>query len=188
MRYDGAGSVDECPGPGSGVWSIATSRGLGCSTRIRINALRHDSRQEPYAVVPHVRICAALAQFGVPQCVLRQEGRIGKAELWRGLRRVLRFRPRPPGIHAPPRLTRVRGRFYEVHLLSTNRVPCLRCVYRKMGALQMDNEVRQQRRFGVQEISQRRHRRRLGGLTTIGRFVNYGPLSGGPVERRTRRH
>lgn len=25
---------------------------------IRINALRHDSRQEPYAVVPHVRICA----------------------------------------------------------------------------------------------------------------------------------
>jgi len=25
---------------------------------IRINALRDDSRQEPYAVVPHVRICA----------------------------------------------------------------------------------------------------------------------------------
>ncbi|MDO8773372.1 MAG: FAD-dependent monooxygenase [Burkholderiaceae bacterium] len=58
MHYDGAGSVDECPGPGSGVWSSATSRGLGCSTRIRSNALRHDSRQEPYAVVPLVRICA----------------------------------------------------------------------------------------------------------------------------------
>jgi hypothetical protein len=58
MRYDGGGSVDECPGLGSGVWSRATSRGHGCSTHIRINALRHDSRQELYAVVPHVRICA----------------------------------------------------------------------------------------------------------------------------------
>lgn len=38
--------------------SSATFRGHGCSTRIRINASRHDSRQEPYAVVPHVRICA----------------------------------------------------------------------------------------------------------------------------------
>jgi hypothetical protein len=38
MRYDGEGSVDECPGPSSGVWSNATSRGLGCSTRIRIDA------------------------------------------------------------------------------------------------------------------------------------------------------
>lgn len=39
-------------------WSIATFRGYGSSTHIRINASRHDSRQEPYAVVPHVRICA----------------------------------------------------------------------------------------------------------------------------------
>ena len=58
MRSDGEGSVDECLGPGSGVWLSATSRGLGCFARTRINALRHDSRQEPYAVVPHVRICA----------------------------------------------------------------------------------------------------------------------------------
>ena len=58
MSNDGEGSVEECPGPGSGAWSNTTSRGLGCSTRIRINALRYDSRQEPYAVVPHVRICA----------------------------------------------------------------------------------------------------------------------------------
>jgi len=58
MRYDGEGSVDECPGSGSGAWSNTTYRGPGCSTRIRINALRYDSRQEPYALVSHVRICA----------------------------------------------------------------------------------------------------------------------------------
>ncbi|MNL53033.1 Bicyclomycin resistance protein [compost metagenome] len=32
------GQRDECPGSGSGGWSNATSRGPGCSTRIRINA------------------------------------------------------------------------------------------------------------------------------------------------------
>ena len=50
--------LDVCPGPASDAWSSATSRGPGCSIRIRINASRHDSRQEPYAVVPHLRICA----------------------------------------------------------------------------------------------------------------------------------
>ena len=50
--------MDGCHGRGSGNWSSATSQGFGCCTRIRINASRHDSRQEPYAVVPLVRICA----------------------------------------------------------------------------------------------------------------------------------
>ena len=50
--------MEGCLEPGSQCWSIATFRGHGYSIRIRINASRHDSRQEPYAVVPHVRICA----------------------------------------------------------------------------------------------------------------------------------
>lgn len=58
MRFGGGVSVDGCPGHGSQCWSIATFRRHGYSLRIRINASRHDSRQEPYAVVPHVRICA----------------------------------------------------------------------------------------------------------------------------------
>ena len=58
MRFGGGVSVDGCLGPGSHALSSATFRGRGYPTRIRINASRHDSRQEPYAVVPHVRICA----------------------------------------------------------------------------------------------------------------------------------
>jgi hypothetical protein len=42
-HYGGAASVDVCLGRGSGGWTPT---------------LRVDSRQEPYAVVPHVRICA----------------------------------------------------------------------------------------------------------------------------------
>lgn len=34
------------------------SHGFGCYTPIHISALRHDSRQEPYAVMLHERICA----------------------------------------------------------------------------------------------------------------------------------
>ena len=58
MRLGGEVSVDGCHGHGSQCWSIATFREHGYSIRIRTNASRHDSKQEPYAVAPHVRICA----------------------------------------------------------------------------------------------------------------------------------
>ena len=58
MRCRGVVSMVGCPGPGSGESSRATFHSIGCFTRTRASASRHDSRQEPYAVVPHVRICA----------------------------------------------------------------------------------------------------------------------------------
>jgi hypothetical protein len=51
-------SMDGCLGPGSYDTSHATFHSFGCITRTRASASRHDSRQEPYAVAPHVRICA----------------------------------------------------------------------------------------------------------------------------------
>src|SRR5450631_3686990 len=58
MSCGGEVSMVECLGPGSRDMSHATSRWFGYFIRTRISASRHDSRQEPYAVVPHVRICA----------------------------------------------------------------------------------------------------------------------------------
>ena len=47
---------------GSATSSIATSQKSGFSIRTRTNASRHDSRQEPYAVILHARLCAARAR------------------------------------------------------------------------------------------------------------------------------
>ena len=58
MPYGGVVSMVGCLGIGSGDTSRATYHSFGCFTRIRASASRHDLRQEPYAVVPHVRICA----------------------------------------------------------------------------------------------------------------------------------
>ena len=58
MLCGGVVSMVGCPGLGSGESSRATFHSFGYFIRTRANASRHDSRQEPYAVVPHVRICA----------------------------------------------------------------------------------------------------------------------------------
>ena len=39
-------------------WPVATSHARGCFIQTRKSASRDDARQEPYAVVPHVRTCA----------------------------------------------------------------------------------------------------------------------------------
>jgi hypothetical protein len=44
-----------CLGLNSCDTSRATSQWSRCFSHIRISASRHDSRQEPYAMVPHVR-------------------------------------------------------------------------------------------------------------------------------------
>ena len=58
MLCGGVVSMVGCPGPGSNDTLHATFHSFGCFIRTRTSASRHDSRQEPYAVVPHVRICA----------------------------------------------------------------------------------------------------------------------------------
>jgi hypothetical protein len=46
------------PGSDSSTSLHFTSRESETSIPIQTSASRHDSRQEPYAVIPHVRICA----------------------------------------------------------------------------------------------------------------------------------
>ena len=58
MPCGGVVSTVVCPGRGSCDTSRAMFRRFAYFILTRISALRHDSRQEPYAVVPHVRICA----------------------------------------------------------------------------------------------------------------------------------
>ena len=58
MLCGGVVSMVGCLGPGSGATSHATFHSFGCFTHTRASASRHHSRQVPYAVAPHVRICA----------------------------------------------------------------------------------------------------------------------------------
>jgi len=58
MRCGGVVSIVGCHGPRSVASSLGTSRWCGSFTRTRTSVSRHDSRQEPQAVVPLVRICA----------------------------------------------------------------------------------------------------------------------------------
>jgi hypothetical protein len=46
------------PGPRCASMPLATFPSFWCFTHTRTSASRYDSRQETYAVVPHVRICA----------------------------------------------------------------------------------------------------------------------------------
>ncbi len=58
-EVNGTGST----GPVSIASPVSTFRHAGFCIRIRRSAsLRHDLRQEPYAVTPHVRICAGGGQ------------------------------------------------------------------------------------------------------------------------------